>query len=211
MNEANKEKFEDLELVKQVMDKLKVPFMLAYGTCLGAYRDKDFLPDDNDIDLVVTEPVSHKTKKQLGWMLYDLGFKNQEIAFNVYDKMEPQEIGYNGDIDNGIICCEKSIKFTIFFFKKVDCPEHGEEMLCSAKLGAKPLISSPAKFYKKMDKIKFGGTEYNLPGKVEEYLTYTYEDWKDPLKRDHGQLFFEVHNDGQQIKDVIKEQRVAMK
>lgn len=204
-------KFEDLELVKTVLDKHKVPFMLGYGTCLGAYRDKKFLPDDDDIDLIVTEPISLKTKKAVGWMLYDLGFKAQEIMFNVYGRMEPAELGYNGDRETGVICCERSIKFTIFFFKKVDCPQHGSEMVCTAKLGAEPLISSPAKFYKFYNKIKFGGTEYNVPSPTGEYLDYTYEDWKDPLKRDHGKLYPEMHSDGQKMEDVTKTQRVAIK
>lgn len=204
MNEA----FSDLKVVKEVLDKYKVEFLLAYGTCLGAHRDGDFLPGDDDIDLVVTKPIDLETRKAIGWMLYDLGFQPQNIAFKVYDRMEPSEIGYNGDSETGIICCQKSIKFTIFFFKKVDCPKHGKEMLCIAKLGAEPLISSPAKFYEKPEEIEFKGEKFLVPSPVEDYLSYSYEDWKDPYKRDHSPLYPERHKESEQKYNIEGTQRL---
>jgi len=47
--------FKDLLLIKKLFKKYEIPFFLSYGTCLGAYRDGDFLPDDDDIDLVVNK------------------------------------------------------------------------------------------------------------------------------------------------------------
>jgi len=203
---------EDLELVKQVLDQHKMPFFLAYGTCLGAYRDGDFLPGDDDIDLGIIEPIDLKTKKSIGWMLYDLGFKNQQIAFNVFDRMELAEIGYNGTEKTGIICCEKNIKFTIFFYEVGKCDKHGDVAICTAKLGALPLIESPLKYYKNFDKVKFYGKEYNVPGPIEGYLEFTYKDWKNPLMRDHGETFFEQHPKKQgMLKNDGSAQRVIRK
>jgi len=204
-NMDNKKAFEDLILVKQVLDKYNVPFFLAYGTCLGIYRDKKFLPDDDDIDLVITEPVSFKTRKAIGWMLYNLGFQHPEIGFNVFGQMEPAEIGYNGDATTGIIVTEKNVEFSIFFFKEDNCEKHGKEMICVPKLGAVNLIGSPSKFYKKPEKIKFKGVEFMVPGPVEEYLDFTYEDWKDPLKRDHGLTYFEMHPEKIEMVDKISD------
>ncbi len=45
------EAIEDLKLIKKILDKLKIPFFLNFGTLLGAYRDGKFLPDDKDIDI----------------------------------------------------------------------------------------------------------------------------------------------------------------
>ena len=202
----------DLELVKQVFNQHNVPFFLAYGTCLGAYRDKDFLPDDDDIDLGVVEPIDLKTRKAIGWVLYDLGFKAQDVMFNVFGRLEPSELGYNGDGETGIIVCERSVKFTIFFFKKEKCGKCGEHMVCIPKLGAMKLIASPAEFYKKFDKIKFYGQSYNAPHPVRRYLEWTYEDWRNPLKRDHGKLYFETHPEQKEmLKDVRSAQRVVIK
>jgi len=190
----------NLKLVKKVFDKFNVKFFLAYGTALGAYRDGDFLPEDNDIDLVITQKVSFETKKDIGWMLYDLGFLPADVAFNVFGRFEPVEIGYNGDENTGIIVCEKDhIEFSIFFFYEEDCKQHGREYVCIPKLGALKLIATPTKFYNKADKVIFYKDEYLIPHPIEDYLEFTYQEWKDPLRRDHGLTYFEMHPEHTEI------------
>ena len=201
--------FEELKIVKRVFDQHRVPFFIAYGTCLGFYRDGDFLPEDDDIDLVVTEPINLRTRKHIGWMLYDLGFKPQDTGFNVFNRLEPAELGYNGTERTGIINCEKNTKFTVFFFYEEDCDKHGKEMVCIAKLGACKLISSPSKFYKKPQPITIKGVEFLMPSPVEEYLDFTYEDWKNPLARDHGKIYFEMHPDKLEIVENILDKQAV--
>jgi len=126
--------------------------------------------------------------------LYDLGFQPQRIAFNVFGRMEPGEIGYNGDGETGIIVCERGFKFTIFFFKVEDCEQHGHEYVCTPKLGAMKLISSPVKFYDKTETIKIGGKKYLVPSPMKDYLAFTYFDnWKDKTDRRHGDTYSEMH------------------
>ena len=181
------DRVKDLEQIKQVFDKYGVRFLVVYGAVLGFHRDGDFLPGDDDIDLAVIDPIDLETRKKIGWALYDLGFGPQNIAFNVFGRMEPSEIGYNGDHVTGIIVCERNFKFTIFFFSPEWCDQHEQELVCTPKLGAMRLIASPTRFYEKLDSIKINKKKYLVPGPVEEYLAFTYFDnWKDKTDRRHG-------------------------
>lgn len=186
---------QDLEQIKQIFDKFGVRFLLCYGALLGHYRDGDYLPGDNDIDIAVIDPVPFAIRKKIGWMLYDLGFQTQQIVFNVFGRMEPVQVGYDGDEETGIIVCERNFKFTIFFFTEEDCPIHERELVCRPRMQSVNLISSPAKFYKELGKIKINKKEYLTPGPIEEYLEFTYGNWRDKNERKHGQTFFEMHPD----------------
>ena len=185
----------DLETIQQVFDKFGVKFYITYGALLGHYRDKKFLPGDDDIDLTVIEPISLETRKKIGWALYDLGFKPQQILFNVFGRIEPSEVGYNGDGETGIIVCERNFKFTIFFFKEEMCEMHGPEYVCIPKLGALRLISTPKRFFLKDGSIKIGKKKYPTPSPIEENLAFTYFDnWKDKLDRRHGETYDIMHH-----------------
>jgi len=201
----------DLETIKQVFDKFKVDFVLVYGAVLGHHRDGDFIPHDDDVDLAVIDPIDLKTRKAIGWALYDLGFEPQDILFNVFGRMEPSEIGYNGDEETGIIVCKRNFNFTIFFFKQEFCGIHGQEMVCIPKLGALKLISSPVRFYAAMDKIKIGKHRYFVPTPVEKYLEFTYKDWKDRDGRDHGETYQIMHGDKQMLDIEGKNEATIMK
>lgn len=184
----------DLETIKEVFDKYNVRFFITYGALLGMYRDGDFIEHDDDIDLTVIDEIDLKTRKAIGWALFDLGFNPQPITFNVFGRMEPSEIGYNGDDRTGIIVCERNFKFTIFFFEYYTCEKHKMlEYLCTPKLGALNLISTPAAFFKKTDTIKINGKKYLTPFPIEKYLEVHYKNWKDKNGRDHSPTFFEAH------------------
>lgn len=188
------DRIKDLETIRQVFEKYKVPFFVVYGAALGFYRDKDFLPDDDDIDLAVIEKIDLKTRKEIGWALDDLGFKPQPISFNVFGRWEQAESGYNGDEYSGIIVCERGFKFTIFFFEKEMCNTHGMEYVCIPRLGANKLISTPCKFYEKVYQLKIGDKKYKAPYPIEEYLDYSYfNNWKDKTDRRHSPTYPENH------------------
>lgn len=187
-------RIKDLETIKEVFDRFGVKFTIVYGVLLGFHRDGNFLPGDDDIDIAVVDKIDLQTRKAIGWTLYDLGFVPQNIAFNVFGRMEPSELGYNGDAETGIIVCERNFKFTIFFFKEEDCNMHGKEMVCTPRLGAMKLISSPSKFYEKTDTIKIGKQKYLTPAPIKDYLAFTYFDnWKDKTDRRHGHTYPEMH------------------
>jgi hypothetical protein len=187
-------RIKDLENVRDVFTSLGVRFFVVYGVALGFHRDGTFLPGDDDIDLAVIDPIDLETRKKIGWKLYDLGFYPQNIAFNVFGRMEPVGLGYEGDHETGIIVCERNFKFTIFFFKPEECPQHGPEYVCVPKLGAMRLIATPRAYYEKPDSIKIAGKKYLVPGPVEDYLASAYFDnWKDKTDRRHSLTYAEHH------------------
>jgi hypothetical protein len=186
--------YKDLEDLKSVFDSEGIRFFVVYGALLGQYRDGDFLPGDDDIDLAVIDKMPLSKRKSVGWKLLDIGFKPQPITFNVFGRMELAEFGYNGDGDSGIIVCERNFKFTIFFFKEESCPEHGQEYVCIPKLGGVKLISTPVKYFVKPDQIKIHKNKYLTPSPIKEYLSFTYFDnWKDKSDRRHGETYPEMH------------------
>jgi hypothetical protein len=198
----------DIETIRSVFEQYKVSFYVVYGVALGFHRDKKFLPGDEDVDFAVVDNIDLQTRKAIGWTLFDLGFNPQNIAFNVFGRMEPSEIGYNGDAETGIIVCERNFKFTIFFFKEEDCEQHGREKVCIPKLGAVKLISSPAKFYEKHDTITINKKKYKVPHPIKDYLAFTYGDWKDPLNRKHGDTYFEMHSKHDPLLDITNKNQV---
>lgn len=184
----------DLETVKEVFDKYGVRFFVVYGALLGHYRDGDFIPHDDDIDLAVVDPIDLQTRKAIGWTLYDLGFETQPIAFNVFGRLEPAELAYNGDEESGIIVCQRNFKFTVFFFKPEYCDQHGEEYVCVPRLGAVKLISTPKKFFEKEGTVKINRQKYLCPSPIEDYLNFTYfNNWRDKTDRRHGLTYNEMH------------------
>lgn len=64
---------ENLLLFKRLADKAGLKFGLAYGTLLGAIREHDFIPHDEDIDLWIMDEQL-ETFKDLLWDLKEQGF-----------------------------------------------------------------------------------------------------------------------------------------
>jgi len=180
----------DLLDIKKVLDTRGIKFFLAYGTALGAYRDKDFIDGDDDIDLIITQKLTLKERKKIGWALLDIGFKRQDrVMFNVFGRFEQVGEGYDGTEETGIIVCERYVPVTIFFFSDE------EKMKCIPKLGSFPVLETKDKFFKEGEKIKFLKEDFLIPSPIEEYLEYTYDDWKTPVSGEHAKQYSEIYGE----------------
>jgi hypothetical protein len=190
---------QDLKEIKMAFDQYKVPFFLAYGTLLGARREKDFITWDDDMDLGIVEKVDIKTRKQLGWALFDLGFVAQDIMFSVFDRWEVAEQGYNGDAETGIMVLRKRVNTSIFWYK-----DDGKEYVITPRPYGKPLLATPHEFYKKFDTIKFKGEKFLAPSPIDKYLTQVYGDWKEPVRGKHADQYF-ITNPEESGSDIRKD------
>lgn len=159
--------FKDLLFVKGILDKLGVKFFLFQGTCLGAYRDKDFIEYDIDIDL---------------------GIFGEEHLNIVKKAMEEQGFLMNLEA-TGAITTKKNIIFNILFFKK-----EGDEFVSYVREGAlTPMWCFPERFGE-LKEIEFKGEKFLAPSPIEEYLEWTYgKDWKKPIRGKPAQDYWNTN------------------
>ena len=159
----------DLLDVKKVLDKYHTEFFLLYGTALGAYRDGDFLPGDDDIDLG-TFNSSHR--EEIKQELTKLGFDIStcfDTKRNVY-------------VPSKMILAIRNTQVDIFFFE-----EQKKGYVAHRDGFSRPFTYLPKKF-NKTQKIIFKGHEFNIISPIEEYLSEFYSDWKS-TKKEHGKLY----------------------
>ena len=152
-----------VELLNNTTNILKrnnINYWLDFGTCLGAYRDNDFIPHDTDIDI----SVCVKDLKQIKQIINDNSLmvkNNLKVVRNTKDILSLKLLNYNG--------------------KNTD-------MNVRANPDDDPYIDINIVDYKpKLDKIDFKGNTHTLPANTEEYLEYIYgETWSTPIKGKHA-------------------------
>ena len=152
----------DLKTVKKTLGGLGVRFSLAYGTCLGAYRDKDFCEgDENDIDLCCT--YDYITFKDI---IMEMAARK---GFELHNNWQME-----------IALTRNGSKVDVFFYKK-----QGEEYFSHLYSGNQihSYCVVPAHFYENLEPIKFYDMDFLVPGPIEEYLAYKYGDWKTKIHR----------------------------
>ncbi len=147
--------------IKQVMDDHNVVFFLRQGTCLGAVRDGDIIPWDDDIDI--------------GSIYGFHGFKEETIMAVIPDM---QENGFlvRVTIDNDIYKCVTFIKGSM----RIDWGCHWEN---NGSIIHYPFIPIPIKFFETLKEIDLLGQKYLVPNPPEDYLSLKYgENWRAPKR-----------------------------
>ena len=157
----------DLLFVKSILDKLGIKFFLYQGTCLGAYRDKDFIEYDLDIDL---------------------GIMGEEYLPIVKKALEEEGFLINTGADK-TITTKRNVIFNILFFVK-----EGDDLVSYVRTGAVvPMWCFPAKFGD-LKEIDFKGEKYLILSPTEEYLEWTYgKDWRTPIKGKPAEDYWNIY------------------
>ena len=150
---------------QQMMKQIKKEWWFDYGTALGAYRDKDFIKNDTDIDIGVY--ADDKMKLMLDglnimahsvsyWKIEGFNNRYRYIKFGSHDKWD-------------ILVYYKLEKDSYYSIRKNVGPN---------KFACKKV---PGKYLDKLETIKFKGIDVNVPGDTIKYLEYIYgKDWKTP-------------------------------
>jgi FkbM family methyltransferase len=152
----------NLKDFKEAADSLGMRFMLQEGTLLGAYRDKDFVVnDESDIDLGIMEDQFDKCQQVID-ILLSKGFENNKrvIVDNEF---------HGGALTRGgcHIDLMKMIKEGSQVYNLGD--------------GGDLRYDYDAKIFDGYSKIMFRGMEFDAPADIEGFLTARYGDWKTPI------------------------------
>jgi hypothetical protein len=165
--------------VKGVFESVGCRFFLTSGTALGFYREGNFIPwdDEIDIDVFAEELAPHYFRIVSSFI--DLGFivrtgprlENSKMAL-FYKGMKISIGGVYWESEN---------------------PEYRQGVN----------YQWPCRFYENATKFSYKGTEYLLPGPKEEYLTFVYgKNWRTPIQSDDVNEYMD--RSGDQFKaDVI--------
>ena len=145
-----------------IFDKLNIRYLLHGGVLLGAARQNDFIPWDWDVEFsVFTEEII--TKKKI--------LKSEII------KSDFAIIQYNEKLSNFKIDIKGKLSEKVTFYS-ILAWTHDKNNNCFRRKNYK----IPERFIINMKKIKFFDKFHYAPHPISDYLTYSYGDWKKPLK-----------------------------
>ena len=149
-----------LKEVKHILDGFGVSFFLRQGTCLGAIRDNDLLPWDDDIDIgsvIGFHGVSDKSHDQFVDVFRKHGFLTRldQMSVSPYIPLVKYLIRIDWQ-------CYKVVDNYIIQF---------------------PFQKFPVSLFKELKEITFLEEIFLVPNPPEEYLRLKYgENWKTPKK-----------------------------
>lgn len=170
-----------LKTAKPILDALGISYWLAYGTCLGAVRDNDFIPWDLDIDLGSTMAIGQEERVKIAQAFGDAGFLALWDMNPMADCWCSLTISTLYDI-NVKVELHSMNEYT----SETDLSFLGPS-LCFWKTSGDfieivpPGCKFPTRLFANLKEIPFLGDKFYVPNPPEEYLRLCYgRDWRIP-------------------------------
>ena len=146
--------------IKELMDDLDVIFFLRHGTCLGAVRDGQLIPWDDDIDIGSIIGMNNLDEKSISKIIDSFklnGFKTEvsESPFHISVSLSKSGIPIDWT-------CYKILQGYIYQY---------------------PAVKIPVNLYDDLKPISFLGSSFFVPNPPEKYLSLKYgSEWMTPKK-----------------------------
>lgn len=162
-SEQTKEEYvKDLKNFEIEMQKIGIDIFLFYGTLLGAIREKDFIPHDNDIDIACCVKLRGKDNALIERKRIEEYLKKNKWLRNRKT--------------NGIKISYHKSKFDLW----VGYIENNIFYVFTHKI-SKTLILP-------LSKLMFRNQEFNVPNNSEATLDAIYIDWTRPIPKNQQYL-----------------------
>ena len=147
--------------IKKVLDGVGLEFWLHKGTALAAYREKDWIPWDDDVDLAVYEEHFLGHYERLYEIFLSQGFIVRGDKREHFSKLTLHRFR------------EKTTVSALYLD-----PTY-EDNKFRLRRGKR----YPRHFYESEGRIDFKGQTFWVPAPIEDYLVYVYgENWRVPNK-----------------------------
>lgn len=164
----------NLAAAKKILDGLGIPFHLFLGTALGAFRDGDFCPgDEDDIDIAV-HCDHYEQKDSIIEAFKRAGFEWHE--YNAPNSISPE------------ICFQKKhegwhTKVDIFFIVP-----RGKNVIFTFYTPEAQNRQVPLEHFLSAHRVVFHGVACNVPFRPSLYMERNYgPGWKTPIHRKNWQ------------------------
>ncbi len=128
-----------------------IPWFLARGALLGAYRDGDLIPHDSDIDMEVSAKYRAHAKR--------ISRRLKKTGFDVVTM-------YRDDKLQKIYGCKYGLVYVLRFWDK-----KGDMWYCRK-------LKMPDRYFNNHGTVELKGNKYPCPGDIEGYLEYIFGDWQ---------------------------------
>jgi len=147
----------NLKTIKDILDSKNLNFWLAFGTLLGAIRNKDFISYDDDIDF----------------------FMYEEEVLSEYEFLKKEFISAGFIFRNW----QKSIgtKINLYRYKQL-CTIDGLALDTNYnEYRVTKRWKFPRQYFENYDTVEFKGMRFRVPSPSEDFLSFLYKDWKKPI------------------------------
>lgn len=161
-----------------VLEKHNIKYVISHGTMLGIYRDKDFIPWDDDVDISLIDFSQREVFIQncrpelvsLGFYMPPVGDKNKPVKATGPDSNMPF---YDS------VAIKDGEKIECWWFEKKEY--NGEYFYIYDEPRAKWDLKHSAKYYDEPQNFIWKGITIKIPNHIEDWLVMMYgKTWNVP-------------------------------